>query len=242
MPAKLPPHRDSEIAVPVFEDITIVDLDLKKTTWSRVHSSMRTLYLKLSREPDLEWIRYFNTERESRVVPTRHGMWIEDGYIIFDCLLPNVERYHLPDFQQSIDYANERSHERVEERREERAQRRAEITEEHDALESLRTKIRQDETAKPRLAEPEALAVEPTLDTVIDLPDASAAEAIPETAADLRVPDDAAPVAVEPPAALPVDAKAANDEDDFDSRRNEWRERFRKAMKSKNEDDHGKPQ
>ena len=88
----------------MFEDITIVDLDLKKTTWSRVHSSMRTLYLKLNREPDLEWIRYFNTERESRVVPTRHGMWIEEGYIIFDCLLPNVERYHLPDFQQSIDY------------------------------------------------------------------------------------------------------------------------------------------
>ena len=89
---------------------------------------MRTLYLKLSREPDLEWIRHFNSERESRIVPTRHGMWIEDGYIIFDCLLQNVERYHLPDFQQSIDYANERSHERVAERREERAQRRAEIT------------------------------------------------------------------------------------------------------------------
>jgi len=26
-----------------FTDIGIVDLDLKKTTWSRVHSSMRTL-------------------------------------------------------------------------------------------------------------------------------------------------------------------------------------------------------
>jgi hypothetical protein len=211
-----------------FEDITVVDLDLKKTTWSRVHSSMRTLYLKLSREPDLEWIRYFNTERESRVVPTRHGMWIEEGYIIFDCLLQNVERYHLPDFQQSIDYANERSRERVVERKEERAQRRAEITEEHEALESLRTKIRQDEPATP-LSEP---SDEPTLDAVIDLPDASASEAIP----------DAAPTVVEPPPALPVEEKAANDEDDFDSRRNEWRERFRKAMQSKKEDDHGNSQ
>src|SRR3569833_2201507 len=140
----------------MFEDITIVDLDLKKTTWSRVHSSMRTLYLKLSREPDLEWIRYFNTERESRVVPTRHGMWIEEGYIIFDCLLQNVERYHLPDFQQSIDYANERSRERLVERREERAQRRAEISEEHDALESLRAKIRNDEPEKPVVVESNA--------------------------------------------------------------------------------------
>ena len=37
-----------------MDDITIIDLDLKKTTWSRVHSSMRTLYLKLSAEPDLD--------------------------------------------------------------------------------------------------------------------------------------------------------------------------------------------
>ncbi len=223
-----------------FEDITIVDLDLKKTTWSRVHSSMRTLYLKLSREPDLEWIRYFNTERESRVVPTRHGMWIEEGYIIFDCLLQNVEKYHLPDFQQSIDYANARSHERLTERREERAQRRAEITEEHDALESLRAKIRQDEAAKPTPTEPETID-EPMLDAVIDLPEASATEAIPDVPADVPVPVET-PAAVATPPALPVEEKAANDEDDFDSRRNEWRERFRKAMKSRKEDDHGNPQ
>ena len=218
----------------MFEDITIVDLDLKKTTWSRVHSSMRTLYLKLSREPDLEWIRFFNTERESRVVPTRHGMWIEEGYIIFDCLLQNVERYHLPDFQLSVDFANERCRERLAERRDERAQRRAEITEEHDALESLRAKIRQDEPAQPPAVVAEN-AEEPTLDTVIDLPDASATEAIP-TAEEMPAPVESAP------AAVPVDEKAANDEDDFDSRRNEWRERFRRAMKSRKEDNHGNPQ
>jgi hypothetical protein len=226
--------------VPAFEDITVVDLDLKKTTWSRVHSSMRTLHLKLSREPDLEWIRYFNTERESRVVPTRHGMWIEDGYIIFDCLLQNVERYHLPDFQQSIDYANERSHERLAERREERAQRRAEITEEQDALESLRAKIRQDEPEKPQANV--TASEEPMLDAVVEMPEAAAAETIPDIEPEAPAPVDATPVAVAPPAALPVDAKAANDEDDFDSRRSEWRERFRKAMKSKKEDDHGDPQ
>jgi hypothetical protein len=217
----------------MYEDITIVDLDLKKTTWSRVHTSMRTLHLKLSREPDLEWVRYFNTERESRVVPTRHGLWIEEGYIVFDCLLQNVERYHLPDFQQSIDYANERSHERVEERREERAQRRAEITEEHDVLESLRSKIRHDEVAEPDLS-----FDAPTLDAVIDLPDALATEAIPDA-----VEETPAKPIVEPPApAVPVAEKAANDEDDFDSRRSEWRERFRKAMKFRKDDDSGDPQ
>ena len=227
-----------------FEDITVVDLDLKKTTWSRVHSSMRTLYLKLSREPDLEWIRYFNAERESRVVPTRHGMWIEDGYIIFDCLLQNVERYHLPDFQQSIDYANERSHERLAERREERAQRRAEITEEHDALESLRAKIRNDEAQHPSVDGPAMAAHEPMLDAVVELPEA-AREAIPTTETMLQ-PMEAAevptPEPVQPPSSVPVAEKAANDDDDFDSRRNEWRARFRQAMQSRKEDEHGDPE
>ena len=34
-----------------MDDIEIIDIDLAKTTWSRVHSSMRTLHLKLSAEP-----------------------------------------------------------------------------------------------------------------------------------------------------------------------------------------------
>ena len=232
-----------------FEDITIVDLDLKKTTWSRVHSSMRTLYLKLSREPDLEWIRHFNTERESRIVPTRHGMWIEEGYIIFDCMLQNVERYHLPDFQHSIDYANARSHERLAERREERAQRRVQITEEHDALESLRAKIRSDEREAPQIAtaESEAEIDEPMLDAVVEMPEAAVPEQIPAVeeapfaGADIEPPETLAtpPHVAEP--AVPVDQKAANDDDDFDMRRNEWRTRFRQAMLSRKEPDHGNP-
>ncbi len=127
-----------------FEDITIVDLDLKKTTWSRVHSSMRTLYLKLSREPDLDWVRFFQEERESRVVPTRHGMWIEDGYIVFDCLLRNVEISHLPDFRLSVAFANQRSRERRVERSEEIRQRRVDDQLERDRLDALRALIRKD--------------------------------------------------------------------------------------------------
>ena len=73
-----------------FEDVAIVDLDLPRTTWSRVHSAMRTLYLKLSREPEVPWVRLFHEEREARVVIKRHGLWIEDGYIVFDCLLEDV--------------------------------------------------------------------------------------------------------------------------------------------------------
>src|SRR5258706_16456972 len=102
-----------------FIDIGIVDLDLAKTTWSRVHSSMRTLYLGLSREPDIAWIRFFHEERESRIVIKRHGLWIEDGYIVFDCLLADVETDHLPDLRLSLDYANRKSRELIAQRREE---------------------------------------------------------------------------------------------------------------------------
>src|SRR4029079_17162070 len=101
-----------------FEEIAIVDLDLAKTTWSRVHSSMRTLYLRLTREPETSWVRFFHEERESRIVLKRHGLWIEDGYIVFDCLLEDVEEYHLPDFRLSVAYANEKYRELLEARRE----------------------------------------------------------------------------------------------------------------------------
>ena len=125
-----------------FTDIGIVDLDLKKTTWSRVHSSMRTLYLGLSREPDLAWIRFFHEERESRIVIKRHGLWIEDGYIVFDCLLPDVEPHHLPDFRASIDYANHKSRELVATRREQSEQEHRSTRAEQRRLAELRARIR----------------------------------------------------------------------------------------------------
>ena len=125
-----------------MDDIAIVDLDLPKTTWSRVHSSMRTLYLKLSAEPDLEWIRLFREERESRVVVKRHGMWIEDGYIVFDCLLADVETHHLPDFRKSLDYANEKHRELKVARRKDSHQRRDDARSEQQKLAALRAQIR----------------------------------------------------------------------------------------------------
>jgi hypothetical protein len=128
-----------------MDDIAIIDLDLKKTTWSRVHSAMRTLYVKLSAEPDLDWIRFFREERESRVVVKRHGLWIEDGYIVFDCLLPDVEAHHLPDFRRSIDYANEKYRELKAVRRKESRKRQVDAHSEQEQLAMLRAMIRKDE-------------------------------------------------------------------------------------------------
>jgi hypothetical protein len=136
-----------------FEDITIVDLDLKKTTWSRVHSSMRTLYLKLSREPDTSWSRFFHEERESRIVIKRHGLWIEDGYIVFDCLLEDVETHHLPDFRLSVEYANHKCGELMETRRAEGEQHRADAHAEQEELAALRVLVRGDGEQVPAPAD-----------------------------------------------------------------------------------------
>src|SRR5450432_2805801 len=125
-----------------FEEIVIVDLDLRKTTWSRVHSSMRTLYLNLSREPDTGWVRFFHEERESRVVVKRHGLWIEEGYIVFDCLLEDVETQHLPDFRQSVEFANARYLEWLQARYEENEQLRQDANTEQQELAELRARIR----------------------------------------------------------------------------------------------------
>jgi len=129
-----------------FEDIKIVDLDLPRTTWSRVHSAMRTLYLRLSREPETEWVRFFHEERESRIVIKRHGLWIEDGYIVFDCLLDDVETHHLPDFRLSVEYANGKYRAFLAARREEGAQVRDEAHNERTELAALRERIRRGET------------------------------------------------------------------------------------------------
>jgi len=137
-----------------FVEIEIVDLDLSKTTWSRVHSAMRTLYLRLTREPETGWVRFFHEERESRIMLKRHGLWIEDGYIVFDCLLDDVEQHHLPDFRLSVAYANTKYSEFLEARREAGELARDDLRAEEEALIALRARIRGEGNAPPATTVP----------------------------------------------------------------------------------------
>lgn len=125
------------------EPIRILDLDVAKTTWSRVHESMRVVHLKLNRQPDLPWIKFFHEERESRIGARRRGLWIEDGYIAFDCLLADVESDHLPDIRRSLDYANERALALVAARIRERGAQGASDRSERLELEALRKRVRE---------------------------------------------------------------------------------------------------
>jgi hypothetical protein len=164
---------------PPFEDIVIVDLDVQKTTWSRVHSAMRTLYLRLNRDPDLAWNKFFFEERNTRVEVKRHGLWIEDGYVVFDCLLIDVDSHHLPDIRQSIAYANERSRELRESQREEREQLKAKARDEAEVLKALRANIRDERSSGESAAGPTALfetESSPEPDTAASLEEAAHAQ------------------------------------------------------------------
>jgi hypothetical protein len=231
-----------------FEDIVIVDLDVQKTTWSRVHSAMRTLYLKLNRDPDIAWTKFFFEERNSRVEVKRHGLWIEDGYIVFDCLLIDVDDHHLPDIRLSIAHANERSHELVESQREEREQLKAKARDEAQILKSLRANIRDDrERAPPEstpapsavfeteaAAEPAtAISLEEAAQSQLDHPPAhTQPELEPQStavgsASDAREPQ---PAAQATPPLEPVPPEPEVSEVDLQLKRNDWRARFRAAF------------
>jgi hypothetical protein len=202
-----------------FTDIVIVDLDVNRTTWSRVHSSMRTLHLKLNRDPNPEWTRLFFEERNSRVELKRHGLWIEDGYIVFDCLLIDVDDYHLPDIRQSIDYANARSRVLVEARHAEAERLRGEAQSEAHMLGALRASIR-----TPTRHEAPASAPAP-----VAAPAAPVAE--PEATAAAAVESGPRPGAEEPmPPQEQVEPLHAEREAVLEERRNNWRARFRAAL------------
>jgi len=125
-----------------FEDIDIMDLDVAKTTWSRVHSSMRTVYLKLSREPNVAWTRHFFEERGKRINPKRHGLWIEDDYIVIDCFVNEVESHHLPDVRLSVAFANRKCRETVDANRGTIEVAREDARVEQKELEALSARIR----------------------------------------------------------------------------------------------------
>ncbi|UXI67967.1 hypothetical protein [Tahibacter amnicola] len=198
---------------PEFEDIRIVDLDLKKTTWSRVHETLRIMFLRLNREPpDNDWTRLFFEERETRIVSRRRGLWIEDGYISFDTLPDEVEKVHLPDIAKSIEYANARYRELLAQKRQKLAEAQAEQRSEHDELLALRDRLRSVFGPAPAAPEPP-----PTPSRPVFGPGSYVA---PSPA----------------PAAAPV---AANPINEFQARRDALKQRFRHALTPKDKEQKG---
>lgn len=126
-----------------FQDIRIIDLDLGRTTWSRVHETLRVMFLRLDRPPpDTDWSRLFFEERETRIVARRRGLWIEENYISFDSLPDEVDKIHLPDIRLSLAYANRKYRELALERRLKRQEEQAGQRSERDEMLALRARVR----------------------------------------------------------------------------------------------------
>lgn len=231
-----------------FEDIRIVDLDLTRTTWSRVHESLRVMFLRLDREPpDTDWPRLFFEERETRIVARRRGLWIEENYISFDSLPEEVEKIHLPDIRQSIAYANRKYRELCIERRVKRLENLAEQRSERDEMLSLQARIRgllsgEGESASgappvsaaAAAARPAATVPVPrTVSVPVTVAPVASPAAAPAQAAPIvptpMVPAAAVPAAASVSDAAHDDAASSNPLAEFELRRNALKQVFRAA-------------
>lgn len=197
-----------------FQDIRIIDLDLSKTTWSRVHETLRVMFLRLDRPPpDTDWSRLFFEERDTRIVARRRGLWIEENYISFDSLPDEVEKIHLPDIRLSIAYANRKYRELALERRLKRQEDQAGQRSERDEMLALRARVRgilddpSVATALPVAATPAPVVAKPAVPAAMVHPAASPAAAPVEAAAGTT--SAVAPVTAKPVAQTPMVAKAA---------------------------------
>jgi len=205
-----------------FVDVRIVDLDLRRTTWSRVHETMRVVFLRLNRAPpDLEWTRLFNEERESRINLRRCGLWLEEEYIGFDCLLHEVEAHHLPDIQRSIDYANRRYREVLLQRDRARREWSDESQAEASLLRSLRARLQA--SAAESLAKP--AKVEESAPVKIEEP-VAIAPAVPPDLLPIETP-------VPEPAPNATTVEAPSFDQELELRRQSLRDRYRAALTAK---------
>jgi hypothetical protein len=231
-----------------FEDVRIVDLDLSRTTWSRVHDSLRVMFLRLDREPpDTDWPRLFFEERESRIVARRRGLWIEENHISFDALPEEVEKIHLPDIRQSIAYANRKYRELARERRLNRLASLAGQRSERDEMLALQERVRglinggdAATSVSAAIATPDAAraATATAAKAATIVPAAKANTAGPAPVAATTLPD---PTPVPDPAGPPADDHAGTPAvphplAEFESRRAALKQIFRAAAASQDKE------
>jgi hypothetical protein len=89
-----------------FNDLKIVMLDTTRTAESTKESAMPRLYLKLSETPNADWSSLFDAGR----IIERHSMWrhawTEESYIVIECPLDELERYHIAELKEDVKNTN----------------------------------------------------------------------------------------------------------------------------------------
>ena len=96
-----------------FVDIKIIGLEEEMTVESPVRPHLRYVYLRLSQTPVSLWQSFFKDSRKVSRHPHWRQAWIDRKYIVVECLLPELELYHLNDLRQDVAYANEKFHQHI---------------------------------------------------------------------------------------------------------------------------------
>jgi hypothetical protein len=89
-----------------FEQIRITDLDIDLTQTSQAASGLRRLYLKLSVEPPLEWVKIFEQHRRFPRHPVWRNAWVVGAHIVIDCVPEELEQFGLNHLKEDVANAN----------------------------------------------------------------------------------------------------------------------------------------
>ncbi len=96
-----------------FVDIRIVSLEDDMMVVSPKDASLFYIFLKLSQTPPPLWQHHFkNSRKVSRHTHWRDA-WIDRKFIVVECPVAELEKYHLNDLKQDIAYANKHYTEHV---------------------------------------------------------------------------------------------------------------------------------
>lgn len=91
-----------------FTDVRIVGVDKQRTRKPDPSLDLYDVHLQLSSRPPADWGRVFEAQRSF----PRHTMWrrawVDGSYIVVNCGLDELQRYHIPDLKTDVAAANDK--------------------------------------------------------------------------------------------------------------------------------------
>ena len=127
-----------------FEEIRITDLDVDLTQPSQQAPGFRRLYLKLSEEPQPEWVKIFEQERRFPSHRVWRNAWVVGAHIVVECLPEELEQYQLNHLKEDVATVNKKFSEWAVERQAVNIRQLQEQEAARKQLDKLRTKLRFD--------------------------------------------------------------------------------------------------
>jgi hypothetical protein len=90
----------------VFENISILGLDVIETQALERPGVIHEVYLNLSSTPPREWSIFFEAAYESQWYSMRRRVQVSGHHIIITCGLDEIEQYHMAPLKHAVHQAN----------------------------------------------------------------------------------------------------------------------------------------